>query len=84
MRITGAHSVTCQVLPLPVHPLRPEHHSDHGGPHGQLRRHPDELPGFSGDQAAANQSHTEKAVQGNADDAGGLQQTCAGYSVAGF
>lgn len=60
----------CQVLPLPVHPLCPEHHSEHGGPHGQLRRHPHELPGLSGDQTAANQGHAEKAVQGNADDTG--------------
>lgn len=65
----------CQVLPLPVHPLRPQQHPNRGGPHGQLRRHPDELPGFGGDQAAADQSHAEKAVQGNADDAGGLQKT---------
>lgn len=64
-----------QVLPLPVHPLRPQQHPDRRGPHGQLRRHPHELPSFGGNQAAADQSHAEKAVQGNADDAGGLQKT---------
>lgn len=64
----------CQVLSLPVHPLRPQQHPDRGGPYGQLRRHPDELPGFGGNQAAANQSHAEEAVQGNADGTGGPQK----------
>lgn len=65
----------CQVLPLPVHPLRPQQHPDRVGPHCQLRRHPHELPGFGGNQAATDQGHAEKAVQGNTDDAGGLLNT---------
>lgn len=60
----------CQILPLPVHPLCPGQPADHSGPYCKLRRHPDELPNFDCYQAAANQSHTEKAVQGNPDDAG--------------
>ncbi|KAF3850170.1 hypothetical protein F7725_019889 [Dissostichus mawsoni] len=56
------------ILPLPVHTLRPRQPADHGGPHGELRRHPDELPGFSCYQATANQSHSEEAVQGNHDE----------------
>lgn len=63
----------CQVLPLPVHPLRPQQHPDRRRPHGQLRRYSDELPGFGRNQETADQSDAEKAVQGNADDAGGLQ-----------
>ena len=35
-----------------------------------MRRHPDELPGVGRDQAAADQSHTEEAVQGDHDEPG--------------
>lgn len=59
-----------QVLPPPVHQLLTHEPEEHGGPAGQLRGHPDELPGVGRHQAAAHQGHAEEAVQGDHDGAG--------------
>lgn len=59
-----------QVLPPPVHQLLTGQPEEHGGPAGQLRRHPDELPGVGRNQAAAHQGHAEEAVQRDHDGAG--------------
>ena len=59
-----------QVLPLPVHPLPAQQSEGHGGPAGQLRGHPDELPGLRGNKAAAHQGDPEEAVQGDHDGTG--------------
>ena len=67
-----------QILPLPVHPPRPGQPAHHGGPHGELRGHPDELPGVGRHQATADQSHAEEAVQGNHDVTG--EASCSSHS----
>lgn len=59
-----------QVLPSPVHQLLTHESEEHGGPAGQLRGHPDELPGLRCHQAAAHQGHTEETVQGDHDGTG--------------
>lgn len=59
-----------QVLPSPVHQLLTHESEEHGGPAGQLRGHPDELPGLCRHQAAAHQGYTEETVQGDHDGTG--------------
>lgn len=69
-----------QVLPPPVHQLLTHESEEHGGPAGQLRGHPDELPGLCRHQAAAHQGHTEETVQGDHDGTGKSLPMTAGFT----
>lgn len=62
-----------QVLPPPVLPLPAPVTPHPGGPHLQLRGHPDELPRVFCDSLAAHQGGSAEAVQGAARPAGKLR-----------